>query len=179
MEEAIGHHVEADRIALNRGVLLGMRNLRIKQHLSQEQLAKLSNITQAAISELETYKRTPTIRTLIKIATVLNIDPSALFQPSNKRTLGRHAVDRIAQAVLSGNRNLSREEQRLAEAVGSQVIQKLRAHRVSGRTRYSKSRWLVAQRNVWIKRTYGQIIPRQILHRIDRLLAMSSSNEAI
>lgn len=47
---------------------------RQKQGLTQEELAKASNLTQSVIARLESKKTTPQLNTLLKITKALNCD---------------------------------------------------------------------------------------------------------
>ena len=56
-----------------------LRELRIKNQLSQEKLAELCDLDRTYISMLERGLRQPTINTIFKIARALNIKPSELI----------------------------------------------------------------------------------------------------
>ncbi|MNW38757.1 anaerobic benzoate catabolism transcriptional regulator [compost metagenome] len=56
-----------------------IRILRLKNGLSQEQLALLSNMNTSYIGQIERGEKNPTIRTLEKIANALKIDFIDLF----------------------------------------------------------------------------------------------------
>lgn len=60
-----------------------IRILRLKNGLSQEQLALLSNMNTSYIGQIERGEKNPTIRTLEKIAIALKIDFTDLFALSN------------------------------------------------------------------------------------------------
>jgi hypothetical protein len=51
------------------------------------------------------------------------------------KTLGRHDLDRIARAVVSGERGLSAQHDRLADAVARRVRSKLEAVGAAGAAR--------------------------------------------
>lgn len=56
-----------------------LRELRIKNQLSQEKLAEYCDLDRTYISLLERGLRQPTINTIFKIAQALNIKPSELI----------------------------------------------------------------------------------------------------
>jgi len=53
--------------------------------ISQEKLAKLTGLDCTFISLIENGKRSPTFSTILKICSVLEIDPSELFSIYEKR----------------------------------------------------------------------------------------------
>lgn len=55
-----------------------VRYLREKKGLTQEELAKLSNISQAAVTHYEKGVRKPSTNTMIQLAKVLSVDPKEL-----------------------------------------------------------------------------------------------------
>jgi len=56
-----------------------IRALRRKRGLSQQQLAEISGLSQSSISYIEAGDRSPTLRTIEKIATGLGIESSELL----------------------------------------------------------------------------------------------------
>lgn len=54
---------------------LKIREIRITKKLSQSELAKKSGVSQSYLSELESNKKSPTLRQLFKIAKALDVDP--------------------------------------------------------------------------------------------------------
>ena len=57
-----------------------IRELREKRGISQEELAKQSGVSRSLIAELEgNAKYSPTVKTLWKIANVLNVKVQSLF----------------------------------------------------------------------------------------------------
>jgi transcriptional regulator with XRE-family HTH domain len=67
---------------INLGVHI--RQLREKKNLSQQDLANDCNIPKAQIGRIERAKINTTVRTLIKIANALEIEPKELFDFSTK-----------------------------------------------------------------------------------------------
>lgn len=57
-----------------------LKNLRTKRGLSQSELAKLVGVTPSTISQVESSLIYPSLPALVKIAEVLNIEVSSLFQ---------------------------------------------------------------------------------------------------
>lgn len=55
-----------------------IKEVRIEKKLSQSQLARLANMSQSYLSELESNKKSPTLRQLCKIADALGVHPSEL-----------------------------------------------------------------------------------------------------
>jgi ribosome-binding protein aMBF1 (putative translation factor) len=53
---------------------------RLKKHISQRELAKRANTTQAVISRIETMNANPSLNTLQRIASVLNAKLRISFQ---------------------------------------------------------------------------------------------------
>jgi transcriptional regulator with XRE-family HTH domain len=55
-----------------------IKQLRLQRGLTQEELAKLSNISQAAVTHYEKGVRKPSTNTMIQLAKVLSVDPKEL-----------------------------------------------------------------------------------------------------
>lgn len=58
-----------------------IRRLRLESELSQEALAHAADLSTVYISEIERGRRTPSIRTVVKLADGLRIAPGRLFDP--------------------------------------------------------------------------------------------------
>ena len=56
-----------------------LRKLRIESKLSQLDLSLKAGISQSFLAQIETYKKAPTIITIVKICDALNIRVSMLF----------------------------------------------------------------------------------------------------
>lgn len=65
-------------------IIRAMLEGRDKLNLTQKDLAKLSGITQADISRLENGNANPSIRTLKKLATAMNMVLDIKFVPCNE-----------------------------------------------------------------------------------------------
>lgn len=74
-----------------------IRNEREKAQMSQLDLSLCSGISQNMITYIETGKRTPTLRTIIKICNALNINPAILFadEDSEKQKIKKSVIDLI------------------------------------------------------------------------------------
>lgn len=57
-----------------------VKNLRIKQEISQEQLASLSELDRTYISGIERGKRNISLLNIIKLASSLNVPPEKLLK---------------------------------------------------------------------------------------------------
>lgn len=154
------------------GTLRSLRQWRAARKLTQAQLATQTGLTQAAVSQLERGVRIPILRTVERLAQALGVPCPALWQSAPAHALSRETADRIASAIIRGDQRLTSKERRLAHAIGSLAIQKLRAHRVPGSRWYARSRWAAPLRPTWVRQTYGTQITSQILQRLDALLAM-------
>lgn len=64
-------------------VLLGLnvRDLRLRQELSQEELAHRADMDRSYISDLERGKRNPSVKAVGRIADALGVPPDHLLQP--------------------------------------------------------------------------------------------------
>ncbi len=146
---------------------------------TQSFLAERAGVTQEEVSQWESRRRSPTLRTLNRLAEALGIPSERLLQSPEVVSLSREQVDRIARAILlSSPRDLvgrlTSRERELGRRVGALVVQKLRAHGVPGKRSYVRSRWRVSRRAVEVKQLFGEGPVTQILHRVDKLLAMGS-----
>lgn len=59
--------------------LLKIKEIRVEKGLTQIELARKANISQSYLSELESNKKSPTLRQLCKIADALNVQPDELW----------------------------------------------------------------------------------------------------
>lgn len=151
-----------------------VRRLRIAQGLRQTTLAARTGLTQAAVSWIERGLRVPTVRTLIRLSQALKTSPPTLLEPVAPPSLSREACDRIARWIVQDAPTLNNSEQRLARAIGSLIIQKLRVHHAPGGRRYARSRWDASHRARWVRQAFGDELTRQVLQRVDALLAMGT-----
>jgi transcriptional regulator with XRE-family HTH domain len=157
--------------------LTTLRSWRIAHQLTQVRLARKAGVTQAEISQLERGGRVPTLRTVAKLGAALGVEPGALLQPAMPLSLSREATDRIARSILHGRPLSTPMENRLARAIGSLAIQKLRAFRAPGYRRYRRTRWVALHRPVWIQCLYGAGVATQVLRRLNTLLMSQGVHE--
>jgi len=57
---------------------LRIREVRVDKKMSQSELARKAGISQSYLSELESNKKSPTLRQLCKIANALGVHPGEL-----------------------------------------------------------------------------------------------------
>lgn len=65
---------------MEEAVLARLKGEREKQKLSQLDLSNLSGVSQNMITYIETGKRTPSLRTFLKLCQALKINPAVLFK---------------------------------------------------------------------------------------------------
>jgi transcriptional regulator with XRE-family HTH domain len=70
-------NISEETFIVNLGVHI--RQLREKKGLSQQSLADDSNIPKSQVARIETAKINTTVKTLIKIANALDVEPKELF----------------------------------------------------------------------------------------------------
>lgn len=71
-------------MSLLKTFILNVKTERIRQGLSQEQLAEKSELHRTYISFLERGKRNLTLNTAEKLAIALNVDPIILFKKTEE-----------------------------------------------------------------------------------------------
>ena len=62
-----------------------LRELREKRALSQTKLADLAGLNRNYVGDVERCRRNPCFDNIIKLAEALNVSPSELFRPFDKR----------------------------------------------------------------------------------------------
>lgn len=67
-----------------------LRELRVKNNITQEKLAEYCDLDRAYISLLERGLRQPTITTIFKIAKALNVTPANLIQLVQEQVIKNH-----------------------------------------------------------------------------------------
>lgn len=70
-------NISEENYIINLGIHI--RQLREKKDLSQQDLADDSGMTKSQIARIETAKINTTVKTLVKIANALDIEPKELF----------------------------------------------------------------------------------------------------
>lgn len=84
-----------------------LKDARIKQNMSQEQLGKLVGVSKAAISLYESEKRSPKIETIIEFIYILGVSADYL--------LGADVIVEIKDAKTPKYRALTKEEYEFIE----------------------------------------------------------------
>jgi transcriptional regulator with XRE-family HTH domain len=62
-----------------------LKKLRETRELSQERLSELSGLNRNYVSDVERGRRNPCLFNIVKLAEALNVSPSELFRPFDKR----------------------------------------------------------------------------------------------
>jgi transcriptional regulator with XRE-family HTH domain len=62
-----------------------LRELREKRGFSQTQLAELAGLNRNYVGDVERARRNPCLDNIIKLAEALDVPPSELFRPFDKR----------------------------------------------------------------------------------------------
>lgn len=70
-------NISEENYIINLGIHI--RQLREKKDLSQQSLADDSGVTKSQIARIETAKINTTVKTLVKIANALDVDPKELL----------------------------------------------------------------------------------------------------
>lgn len=74
-----------------------IRELRLQNRLSQEQLAFSAEITTAYLGQLERNEKNPTVAVLMKVCNALDVEISEFF---SERPLQQKEVDRVSMQIL-------------------------------------------------------------------------------
>ena len=61
-------------------VIFSLKKIRTSKNLTQPQLARISGISQSYISEIESFKKSPTLDMIEKLANALQVSPYELQQ---------------------------------------------------------------------------------------------------
>lgn len=77
-----------------------LRSLRIREDLTQEELAKKLNVTRSTIGMYETGERTPTLETLEKYADYFNVDMNYITGRTEKEYYHDLQTKQIAQEIF-------------------------------------------------------------------------------
>lgn len=138
---------------------------RIERGLTQSQLADRSGIPRPNVAALESGRRECTLRTLARLASVLELSPGKLLDEWPSVTQGiawdRHQIDRIAKSLLEDGEGLSNEQKQIREAVIWQAEPILRA---AGFEKTAKR----ARRG---RRVLPKDLETQILQKLSRILS--------
>ena len=84
-----------------------IREIRLKKHFSQEQIALRAGITPAYLGQIEREEKNPTVKLVEKISNALDISLSELF--SNQENL-INRTDSIEENIIFEIRELSEKE---------------------------------------------------------------------
>lgn len=60
-------------------LIKNLHKKRLEKNMSQKDIAKITGLSQQAISRIETYQYSPSLPTLLKYMNALNIDINSLF----------------------------------------------------------------------------------------------------
>lgn len=93
--------------------------------------------------------------------------------------LDRHTLDAIARAVVSGERGLGKEHDRLAGDVASLLINKLKALNAPGQRRVAHLKWNAPKRWRRVRDRYGDALLDRILARVDKHLGTFALMEKV
>ena len=85
-----------EKIVLNR-----LKHYREEKKLSQLELSLISGVSQNMITYIETGKRMPTLRTILKLCDALKISPAKLFEEENseKEKLKKSLIEAIQKYI--------------------------------------------------------------------------------
>ena len=85
------------------------KNLRMQNHYTQGQMADLLGISRSAVSMYETGNREPDLDTLVKIATLFNVDMNYLLGSSSTTTSDNTepSYEDIEQMIARGSHGFS------------------------------------------------------------------------
>lgn len=61
-----------------------LREIRLRQNLSQQQLAELSDLDRTYIGGIERGERNPALKNIFRLSDALNIPPTSLFEQEQK-----------------------------------------------------------------------------------------------
>lgn len=140
--------------------------------LRQEELAKRAGLLRPNLSAIERGRHDVTLATARQLAVAVGISLSELTEqspPSPVSELDRHDIDQVAQAVVSGERSLTAEENRLADEITGLVIPLLEAHQMFG-ARGRRRRSDNGHRRILIYVLYGPELVERILKRVEKHL---------
>ncbi|MCL2721123.1 MAG: helix-turn-helix transcriptional regulator [Treponema sp.] len=96
-------------------VINKIKEIRIKNGISQMELSLRSNLSQSFIANLEKGKKQPSVLTLIKIANALNIKTNELFtvDPTPQNELEKIRQDIIFEVVNAVKQSFAEESMKI------------------------------------------------------------------
>ena len=81
-------------------VVKRLKSIREEKNISQLELSLISGVSQNMITYIETGKRTPTLKTLIKLCLALDISPVKLFENNIEKEEAKKTVLKIIQKYM-------------------------------------------------------------------------------
>lgn len=81
-------------------VVKRLKSIREEKNISQLELSLISGVSQNMITYIETGKRTPTLKTLIKLCLALDISPVKLFENNMEKEEAKKNVLKIIQKYM-------------------------------------------------------------------------------
>jgi len=105
---------------------VGLRicHLRRQKRVTQAELAGQSGIPQPNLSRIERGEQDPTVSTLLRICSSLEISPAEFFQKQPAGTSfrwTRSALERLARAVTGSSEKLTAEEKKIVEFLKDEI----------------------------------------------------------
>ena len=88
---------EEDIISVENEAIRKLKAYREERNISQLELSLQSGVSQNMITYIETGKRAPTLKTIIKLCKALDISPAKLFEDNSpeKENLKQQLIDAI------------------------------------------------------------------------------------
>lgn len=69
---------------MNYKVIFSLKKIRVGKDLTQPQLAKISKVSQSEISDIENFRKSPRLDTIVKLANALQVHPFELQEVVEK-----------------------------------------------------------------------------------------------
>lgn len=87
-----------------------LKQLRLQNHMTQQQLASLMGVTKSVVSYYELQERIPSPEMLIKLSTIFHVSTDYLLGISSDNSINISGLNDDDIAVLSAMINLLREK---------------------------------------------------------------------
>ena len=87
-----------------------LKQLRLQNHMTQQQLASLMGVTKSVVSYYELQERIPSPEMLIKLSTIFHVSTDYLLGLSSDNSINISGLNDDDIAVLSAMINLLREK---------------------------------------------------------------------
>jgi len=149
---------------------------RASRGLTQAALAQTAGVTRPNLSGIERGKREVTLTTLRALANALDVQPGILVDgvppraPAGSLPFSRAALERIADAVIGGNRLHAREECVLVELLRT-ITRHKRLAAARQRGTYRRGHRVVETAWLTLKASYPAEVVHTLLRRIEARLA--------